>query len=950
MQTRNAHGRTSRSTRRRTLASFFSLLLVFSFALGQAGTLIAFADDTETDGTTVLADEGVAADPAIEAPAVEEQEATTEQPVEEPVPAEDQPADPPAETKPETDGQTKPEGEDGRVPRSVSKAGSPSPLAPQLQALSPGGVSLDLVAAGPFTYNHTTGVGGAFDDRTISKSTGVVESLEGGDFKCGDLVVYLAAIDVEPGSGDGSVDLDFEFDGETTAGDPVGFNDLVSASINQNPPDSGNTGNGDESVSVLSEQFLSGANRRLLTTVQVDGLDGGEQVILRLVVRLYCDPATKISGNIHAAITGAEVSNGGRIPVGNQTVPLKQAGNILVPGLNVAKTCPATGTVGDAITYDITVTNTGQDTLNNLVVSDPLLGGALAGFPTSLAPNQSVTRSFPYTLGGSPDPLTNTVTATASAQSSTATLTDTAECTVDVLFPDLSIDKTANPAGPVSAGDEIGYDITVTNDGEGTAFGVVLTDTLPTNAGLSWSVDATSGGWSCAISAGVLTCGGPNFDLAPGASASVRVVSDTTFATCGEVQNSASADASNDDQVSTGIVEVEVDCADIDVEKEADDGAVDAADEVGFTITVTNEGQGVARDVEMTDTLPTNAGLSWSIESTNGGWTCGIAAGILTCGGTGFDLAGGASASVHIVSATDASTCGTIENTADVTTSNDGTDSDDDSIVVNCPDLGIDIQKGGPDLAHRGDTVTYTFDVSLTTPEPLFDVTVDDPLCDAAPSLVAKAGGNQDNVLEPGEVWTYECDHVVTDTDTDPLPNTGTAQGTSDDGRTTTDEDDHEVDLIHPAIQIVKTVNPVSGEPGDVVTYTFEVTNTGDTTLYGVTVDDDIMGHIGDIAIIEPDETVVLTADYTLPANEVEVVNVAIVEGEDELGEEVSDDDDASVTIVLAESPEPPAPPTAFTGSDSGRMALTAAALLLLGLATSAAGRRRRMEPDVDED
>ena len=75
-----------------------------------------------------------------------------------------------------------------------------------------------------------------------------------------------------------------------------------------------------------------------------------------------------------------------------------------------------------------------------------------------------------------------------------------------------------------------------------------------------------------------------------------------------------------------------------------------------------------------------------------------------------------------------------------------------------------------------GDTITYTFDVSLTTPEPLFDVTVTDPNCnEGAPVYVS--GDDGDNVLEPEETWTYTCTHEVTDEDPDPLPNTATVEG-----------------------------------------------------------------------------------------------------------------------------------------------------------------------------
>jgi uncharacterized repeat protein (TIGR01451 family) len=1055
--------RRSPRPRRRSFASFFALLLAFSFTLGQAGTLIAFADDGAPDEVTVAADDATA------------EVSATDDGTDAAAPAEE-----PSGTDPGGDAASSDEDE-GQVEAAASTGGGGTRSTKEAsvaaandevtaQALSAGGVSLDFLAAGPYTYDHATGIGGIFGNRTISKSNGVVESLEGGDFACGDLVVFFTGIAVDAGAGSGSIDLDFRYDGQTTSGAPVGFNDLVSASISANPPDFGNTGNGNETVQVLDEEFKTNGNRRLETSLRIGGLDGGEHVVLRMVVRLYCDPADKITGNIHSQITGARVTGGQRINVGNQTVPLKQAGNILVPGLNVAKSCPATATVGEAITYEITVTNSGQDTLNNLVVNDPLLGGNLAGFPSSLTAGQVVTASFPYTVGASPDPLTNTVTATASAQTSTATLTDSADCTVDVLFPDLDVTKTANPAGPVSAGQQIGFDIEVTNDGEGAAFGVTLTDTLPTiggltwsiqgtsggwscaiasgvltcggssfdlsagasasvrivsptsaascavitntavvgadnhasvqdsasvtvrcpdlritktadadevnagdelgyrirvtnegpgtatnvtmidslptNAGLAWSVEGTTGGWTCAINLGVLTCGGQGFDLASGASASVHIVSPTTSATCGLVRNAATVRAGNNPTIETGIVEIQVDCADIDLEKTADDATVDAAEQIGFTITATNDGAGVARNVTMTDTLPTDESLSWSIEDTSGGWSCAIAGGVLTCGGQGFDLASGASASVHIVSPTDHRACGTVDNVAEVTTTNDGSDIDDASIVVNCPDLGISIDKSGPRLAHVGDTVTYRLQVSLTTPEPLFDVVVADPLCDAAPVLVAKDGGNQDDVLEHGEVWTYECTHVVTDEDPDPLPNTATVEGTADDGRTTTDEDSHLVDLIHPAISIDKTVNPESGNPGDMVTYTYEVTNTGDTPLYDVTVDDDILGHIGTIPVLGVGETVALTKDYVLPADEIEVVNVAIAAGEDEIGGQVSAEDDASVTIVLVESPTPPpsSPPTAFTGSDAGRFGVLAGLLLVLGMAAAAVGRRRSEE------
>jgi ethanolamine utilization microcompartment shell protein EutS len=281
-----------------------------------------------------------------------------------------------------------------------------------------------------------------------------------------------------------------------------------------------------------------------------------------------------------------------------------------------------------------------------------------------------------------------------------------------------------------------------------------------------------------------------------------------------------------------------------------------------------------------------------------------------------------------------------------VTSSNDGNPTAGPvEIVVQCPvvppPLGINIDKGGPDLSHVGDVVTYTFAVSLTTGVPLHAVVVTDPNCDAgAPAYVS--GDDGDVVLEPGEVWRYTCDHLVTEDDPDPLPNTATVSGTSGDGRTVSDQDNHLVDLIHPDIRIIKTVDPPSGEPGDVVTFSYEVRNTGDTSLYDVHVDDDVIGPIGVIGVLGPGETVVLTKEWELPGDAIDIVNVGTASGTDVLGEEVSDDDDAVVTIVEAATPPAPPRPTAFTGSDALSLGALAGLLLFAGLLAITVARRRR--------
>ena len=83
------------------------------------------------------------------------------------------------------------------------------------------------------------------------------------------------------------------------------------------------------------------------------------------------------------------------------------------------------------------------------------------------------------------------------------------------------------------------------------------------------------------------------------------------------------------------------------------------------------------------------------------------------------------------------------------------------------------------------------------------------------------------------------------------------------------------------------------------MTYTYVITNTGDTKLFNVSVTDDILGAIGVLASLEPGESATLTkavnVNTTTPPT-----NIGTVAGTDVLGQTVTDSDDATVTVVLA--------------------------------------------------
>ena len=1001
---------------RRGLASFVSFLLLFAFALGQSGSLIALAndggtaptatDDSGTDGSVSrLSTLPVAQAPAEETSGAELGSGDT--------------SGGGAASTSRTTSSTR----TLNIARANRPAALAAPAAPPAGGLDGGDIGLDFVAAGPFTYNHTTGLGSppqfGYDNRTISKTNGVVESLEGGDFECGDLVTFFVQVEVAgDAAGSGAVELDMSFGNETTGQPGIGFDDIVSVAVNT--PDGGNVGlDGNEAATLSNEHLDTQGYDEVKGTVTVTNLDPGETAIVRIIVHLACEIGSP-TGNILNAIDAARVVGDGTVNVGQETVPMKQVGDVAQPGMNVDKTCPAFALVGDTISYSISIENTGNEALSITSVIDTVNGHAgvniTASFPASVAAGATVTRTYSYTvLAGDPSPLPNSVAVVAHGSISQATVNGSASCENPILHPQITITKTCPQTAPV--GDDITYEITIENTGDEMLDTIVVTDTVNGNSPVDISslfVDS----------------------LAPGASDTQEYVYNADGTEPDPLPNSATVTANgatsdkavtDTDSCSTDITHV----PEITVVKECPPSAP-FGDDVTFTITVTNTGNEPLKNVSVTDALlggditaafsipnPMPVDVDYSHEFT---YTPGAnedpVKNSVTASGTGTD---------SNVTDTDTSACETdithapalkvtkecpqtvpfgeditytitVTNTGnealegvtvndtllgDITdqfdfdfsgsfgvgevatatvTYSPGADEDPVDNTVTAAGTGADsgveasheascrtdvlhpainIVKDGPGLVHVGDTITYSFTVTNPGELELFDVVLSDPICDAGTIL---AGGDVDSSLAVGEVWHFSCTHLVTDTDPDPLPNTATITGDTTEGeggQPVSDTDDHVVDIIHPGISIVKTVDEEVVPIGTTVTFTYVITNTGDTTLYNVSVDDDILGHVGDIAVLEPGASVTLTKDFVV--GDAIVTNVGTAAGEDVLGRSVSANDNATVAPIAGENPPPPNnPPTPFTGSDAGRLGLITMVLFGIGVTVVASTRRRR--------
>ncbi|NIM93901.1 MAG: DUF11 domain-containing protein, partial [Anaerolineales bacterium] len=149
--------------------------------------------------------------------------------------------------------------------------------------------------------------------------------------------------------------------------------------------------------------------------------------------------------------------------------------------------------VGDTLTYTFVATNTGDATLTNVSISDPLPGlSALTcdpPQPSTLAPTESMTCTATYVVDQD-DVAAREINNTATADSDQTDPVNDSE-TVTVRSPSLSLTKrqTLNAdedsSTTVSLGDTLTYEFVATNTGNVTLTGVTISDPLPNLSALT---------------------------------------------------------------------------------------------------------------------------------------------------------------------------------------------------------------------------------------------------------------------------------------------------------------------------------------------------------------------------------------------------------------------------------------------------------------------------------
>ncbi|MBT3943462.1 MAG: DUF11 domain-containing protein, partial [Chloroflexi bacterium] len=209
-------------------------------------------------------------------------------------------------------------------------------------------------------------------------------------------------------------------------------------------------------------------------------------------------------------------------------------------------------------------------------------------------------------------------------------------------------------------------------------------------------------------------------------------------------------------------------------------------------------------------------------------------------------------------------------------------------------DLGVD------GIADPGDLITYSFTVTNTGNVTLIGVTVSDPLVTVIGGpLASLAVGASDG-------GTFSGSYALTQADIDAgkVDNIATTSGTAPDGTGVSDDDTHTEPVpANPAIELLKSGSLDLGvdgiaNPGDVITYSFTVTNTGNVTLTGVTVSDPLVtvvgGPLASLAVGATDSTT-FSGSYAITQADVDaggVDNIAIASGEAPGGDVTDPTDD----------------------------------------------------------
>jgi uncharacterized repeat protein (TIGR01451 family) len=456
-----------------------------------------------------------------------------------------------------------------------------------------------------------------------------------------------------------------------------------------------------------------------------------------------------------------------------------------------------------------------------------------------------------------------------------------------------TLDKAFSPA-LVGVGEDSTLTLTVTNTSElGAKANFAFTDTLPVSVVLSPNPGATTtcGNGTVTATAGSGTISLTGGDLATGQNSctvSVKVRSNTEGTYVNGPSN-VTLTGLNPPQDATLVVENQPSLTiDKRVVSEVDvngNGVRDLGDRIRYEFSVTNTGNVTLHNVSINDAKLAASGITTTCSPDT-----------LAQGATVVCTA----AAPYTISQADVD-AGSADNTATA----QGTATGENTPTVSQPDStsrpitqnpAIDLVKTADrtDLV-AGQTITYTMTATNTGNVTLTGVAITEGSFTGAGALSGlTCTPTQPATLAPGQSLACTASYTVTQADVDAgsVANTADVSATAPTGPAVTDTDRVQVPgASNPALTLDKSASLTSdadgdglGDAGDVITYTFKVTNTGNKTVFSLDVSDPRIGAVScPVATLAPGESTTCAATYTVTQADVDaggaLVNTATASG-----------------------------------------------------------------------
>ncbi len=566
----------------------------------------------------------------------------------------------------------------------------------------------------------------------------------------------------------------------------------------------------------------------------------------------------------------------------------------VVPGWEVEKKLTNSGSgeggafkAGETATFTITVTNTSDETIALIEVTEVLEGATFVAGEGYTVSDDGIVATITDLVAGASVEIQATYTVTAedieSGEELANSITteggdpddpipgpgDEEPIPTEDQNPSLSVEKTADVAeGEVAElGQEITYTIVVTNDGNVTLTDITVTDN---KTGLNETIES----------------------LAPGEDATFTttyVVTEEDIL-AGSIENVATATAPNpnydpDDPDSPANIEgegeEEVTTEDknphLTITKEAtsepENGETYAlGEEITWKVTVTNDGNLTISGITVTDEL---TGDTWTIDSLAPGES------------TTFETAPYTVTEADIIKgyvANEATATGTSpdpenpDTPVEPGTDEEPTDDENPHLTVS---KVVDSTPANGTAYDLGEEIIWIITVTNDGNLTISDIVVTDELTGDTWEV--------EGTLAPGESTTFTASHVVNEADIEAgdVYNEATATGTSPDPENpdtpvVPGDDDEPTVTPGPSLYVDKTADVEDGEEvvlGQEITYTIYVLNNGNITLTGITVTDDLTGESWTIDSLAPGASETFTTTYVVTEADIiagSIENVAI--------------------------------------------------------------------------